>query len=64
MLFTPGRIAFALCFIAAFAIALVWGYRRDKKERKENYKGSAKVVITVLILLGLLSGLVKVLKFF
>ena len=36
MLFTPGRIAFALCFIAAFAIALVWGYRRDKKERKEN----------------------------
>jgi len=64
MLFTPGRIAFALCFIAAFAIALVWGYRTDKKERSANYKGSTKIIITVLILLALLSGLVKVLKFF
>lgn len=63
MLFTPGRIAFALCFAAAFIIALVWGYRKDKKERASNYKGSTKVIITVLILLGLLVSLVKVLKF-
>ncbi len=62
-MFTPGRIAFALCFIAAFAIALVWGYRKDKKERKQNYKGSTKIVITVLILLALLASLTKVLKF-
>lgn len=62
-MFTPGRIAFALCFIAAFAIALVWGYRKDKKERKQNYKGSTKIVITVMILLALLTSLTKVLKF-
>lgn len=62
-MFTPGRIAFALCFIAAFAIALVWGYRKDKKERTQNYKGSTKIVITVLILLALLASLTKVLKF-
>lgn len=63
MLFTPGRLAFALCFIAAFAIALIWGYRTDKKERESNYKGSTKIAITVFILLGLLVSLVKVLKY-
>lgn len=62
-MFTPGRIAFALCFIAAFAIALVWGYRKDKKERSQNYKGATKIVITVMILLALLASLTKVLKF-
>jgi len=63
MLFAPGRIAFALCFVAAFAIALVWSYRKDKKERSANYKGSTKIIITVFILLALLVSLVKVLKF-
>ena len=64
MLFTKGRIVFALCFIAVFAIALVWSYRKDKSERAINYKGSTKIVITILILLALLSGLTKVLKYF
>lgn len=64
MLFTPGRKIFALCFVAAFILALVWGYKKDKKERASNYKGSTKVIITVLILLGLLTALTKVLKYF
>tara|TARA_Y100000589_G_scaffold277283_1_gene272222 strand:+ start:1208 stop:1402 length:195 start_codon:yes stop_codon:yes gene_type:complete len=64
MLFTPGRIAFALCFVAVFVISLVWTYRKDKSERAINYRGSTKIVITVLILLALLSGLTKVLKYF
>lgn len=64
MLFTPGRIAFALCFVAVFIIALVWSYRKDKSERAINYKGSTKIVITILILLVLLSSLTKVLKYF
>tara|TARA_Y100000739_G_C20565562_1_gene445161 strand:+ start:922 stop:1116 length:195 start_codon:yes stop_codon:yes gene_type:complete len=64
MLFTPGRIAFALCFIAVFVIALVWSYRKDKSERAINYKGSTKIVITILVLLALMISLTKVLKFF
>lgn len=64
MLFTPGRKIFALCFIAAFIIALIWGYKKDKKERASNYKGSTKVIITVLVLLSLLTALTKVLKYF
>mgnify|MGYP005675186427 CR=1 FL=1 len=63
MLFTPGRIAFALCFMAAFAIALIWSYRKDKSERALNYKGSTKIVITIFILSALLVSLTKVLKF-
>lgn len=61
-MFTPGRIAFAICFITAFAIMLVWGYRKDKKERAINYRGSSKIVITILLLLVLLVSLVKALK--
>jgi cytochrome bd-type quinol oxidase subunit 1 len=64
MLFTPGRIVFTLCFIAAFIIALVWGYKIDKQERKENFKGSTKVVITVIVILLLLTSLTRLLHFF
>lgn len=63
MLFTQGRIVFALCFLAVFAIAIVWSYRKDKSERAINYKGSTKIVITILILLIVLSSLTKILKF-
>lgn len=63
MMFTEGRKVFALCFLAAFAIALVWGYRKDKKERSANYQGATKITITILILLGLLTMLTKVLKY-
>tara|TARA_B100001173_G_scaffold311343_1_gene328318 strand:- start:567 stop:761 length:195 start_codon:yes stop_codon:yes gene_type:complete len=63
MLFTEGRIVFALCFLAVFTIAIVWSYRKDKSERAINYKGSTKIVITIFILLALLVSLTKVLKF-
>ncbi len=62
-MFTPGRIAFTICFIAIFAISLVWSYRKDKSERAINYKGSTKIVITIFILLAVLVSLTKVLKF-
>ena len=64
MLFTPERIVFALCFVAAFIIALIWGYKTDKSERKETYKGSTRVIITVLVVLLLLTSLTRVLRFF
>ncbi len=64
MLFTSGRIIFALCFVAVFIIALIWGYKTDKEERIENFRGTTKVIITVLILLILLTSLTRVLRFF
>lgn len=63
-MFTEGRIAFVLFFITAFVIGLVWTYKRDKSERKENYKGSTRIVITILVLLIFLSALTKTLRWF
>jgi|MDTF01.1.fsa_nt_gb cytochrome bd-type quinol oxidase subunit 1 len=64
MLFTQQRIIFALCFITVFILALIWGYKTDKNERTEVYKGSTKVIITVVIILILLTSLTRVLRYF
>lgn len=64
MLFTPQRIVFALCFIAVFIIALIWGYKTDKSERADAYKGSTKVIVTVVVILILLTSLTRVLRYF
>lgn len=63
-MFTPGRIVFALSFAAVFIIALIWTYKKDKKERSSNYKGSTKIILTVIVLLILLTSLVRVLRLF
>ena len=63
-MFTHGRVVFALCFLAGFIILLIWSYKTDKEERKENYRGSTKVIVTVIVLLLLLTSLTRVLRFF
>ncbi len=63
-MFTHGRVVFALCFLAVFIILLIWGYKTDKKERRDNFRGSTRVIIIVLLLLLLLTSLTRVLRFF
>lgn len=63
-MFTHERVVFALCFLAAFIILLIWSYKTDKEERRDNFKGSTKVIITVIVLLLLLTSLTRVLRFF
>ena len=61
---THERVVFALCFLAAFIILLIWSYKTDKEERRDNFKGSTRVIITVIVLLLLLTSLTRVLRFF
>ena len=36
-MFTHERVVFALCFLAAFIILLIWSYKTDKEERRDNF---------------------------
>ncbi|MBL56370.1 MAG: hypothetical protein CMP61_04200 [Flavobacteriales bacterium] len=60
---SPGRIVFAICFVIIFVLLLVFGYRRDIRERASNYKGSTKILIIILSLLGLFILIINALKF-
>jgi len=62
-MFTKGRIIFALIFTVVFIAGLVWSYRKDIKERSENFKGSLKTsFVIILFLLGCL-GVIQLFKF-
>jgi hypothetical protein len=58
-MFTHGQISFALVFIAGFAIALIWAYRKDSKTNKKNFGSTWKILVTVLIVMATLSYILK-----
>ncbi|SNR70090.1 hypothetical protein SAMN06265371_10944 [Lutibacter agarilyticus] len=45
-MFSKGQLIFAVFFVIAFSIAMVWSYRKDIKIHKKYYKN------TFLILIG------------
>ena len=47
---TRGHIYFAIGFIIAFAIILVFVYLRDLKSHRKNYKNSWKIIVLVAVL--------------
>jgi len=47
-MFTKGQWIFALLFVVAFAIALIYTYRKDLKLHKKYYKGSIWVLIAFI----------------
>jgi len=53
-MFTPGKIAFALIFLAVFIIGMVWSYKKDSFSNKIHFKGAFKIIIfIVLVILAL-----------
>lgn len=62
MHFSQGQINFIIFFVAAFAIALVWSYRKDRAEDKKQYSGVWKVLISVIIIFAALSFILKNLR--
>ena len=59
MPFSQGQILFVIVFLAAFAIALVWAYRKERSTNKRYFSGSWKVLITLIIILATLSYILK-----
>jgi len=43
-MFTTGRIIFAILFIIAFIVFMVFSYRKDAKNHAAYYKNAAKKV--------------------
>ena len=47
-MFSSGQSVFALLFLIVFTIIIIYSYRIDKKNQKEYFKGSYKVIFFIL----------------
>ena len=47
-MFTPGRIVFTAVFMLAFAIYLVWAYRKDAMLQKKYYRGTLYILLILI----------------
>ena len=47
-MFTEGRITFIIIFFSLFIVYLIWAYRKDIKKIPWYYKGSFKVILTLI----------------
>lgn len=53
-MFTTGQLIFAICFVIAFVIIMVFAYKRDKKLHRKHYRGSLWILVGFLVFVGLL----------
>jgi len=49
-MFTTGRIAFIIFFVALFVIYLIWAYRKDIKKSPWYFKGSLKILLSMVLI--------------
>jgi Mn2+/Fe2+ NRAMP family transporter len=61
-MFSTGQIVFALLFIIAFAIVMVFAYKKDLKLHNKNYKGVKWVGLFFILFLIILVGLKQFLR--
>lgn len=57
-MFTSGQKIFAIFFFIAFAIIMIWSYRKDIKLHKIHYKNTFIIllsVIAIFILFGVIT---------
>ena len=53
-MFSVGQLYFALFFVVAFTGIIIWSYKGDKKQNRNYFKGSYKIVLVFFGLLLLL----------
>jgi len=61
-MFSTGQIYFAIFFVIAFIITMIFVYRKDVKEMKTQYKGTYWILIGFLAFIGLLALIKAFLK--
>ena len=44
-MFSKGQLIFAIAFIIIFTIIIIYSYRQDRKNQKEYFKGSFKIIL-------------------
>jgi heme/copper-type cytochrome/quinol oxidase subunit 2 len=47
-MFSNGQLLFAVFFVIAFTIAIIYTYRKDFKGHQVHYKGSFKILLTFI----------------
>lgn len=50
MNFTQGQIVFAVLFAIAFVIGISWAYRKDYQKNKKYFKGTALILISLILI--------------
>jgi len=50
-MFSNGQLIFAVFFVVAFTIAMVWSYRKDIKIHKKHYKNTFLVLIGIFLII-------------
>ena len=53
-MFSQGQLVFAVCFLIAFIIVMIFSYRKDIPTHKIFYKGNYKILIGFFIFIGIL----------
>ncbi len=53
-MFSIGQQIFAILFIICFTIIISISYRKDKKQQKEYFRGTNKILIVFFIILSIL----------
>ncbi|SHL82852.1 hypothetical protein SAMN05443543_105228 [Flavobacterium flevense] len=53
-MFSQGQLVFAICFLIAFIIVMIFSYRKDIQTHKIFYKGNYKILIGFFIFIGIL----------
>jgi TM2 domain-containing membrane protein YozV len=51
-MFSNSQLIFALFFIITFLIILIISYSKDKKQQKEYFKGTYKILIVFFLILS------------
>lgn len=57
MKFTNGQLLFAVFFVIAFIIAMIWSYIKDKKHQKMYYKNIGIIGLIIIIVIAVFAGL-------
>ncbi|THD67351.1 hypothetical protein E7Z59_06730 [Robertkochia marina] len=53
-MFTPGQKIFAVLFVVAFIIIMVFSYRKDKSIHLKQYRGTIWVLIGFIVFMAIL----------
>jgi cell division protein FtsW (lipid II flippase) len=61
-MFTQGQWIVAILFVIAFAVLMVYSYRKDKALHKKHYKGSIWVLIGFILFVLFLFGIKIIMK--
>jgi len=61
MNFSGGQALFAILFLVAFVVLMIFAYRKDAGINKIHYKGAYKVLIAIVVVFIVVYGLIRAL---